>query len=57
VWPPAILARTPIALGCAALITAGAIVRMVCEEGLLIGQYPDYAAYAQTTKRMVPYLF
>jgi len=57
VWPPAILARTPIALGCAALVTAGAIVRMVCEEGLLIGQYPDYAAYAQTTKRMVPYLF
>jgi protein-S-isoprenylcysteine O-methyltransferase Ste14 len=57
VWPPAILARTPIALGCAALVTAGAIVRMLCEEALLKHQYADYAAYAQRTKRMVPYLF
>lgn len=57
VWPAALLARTPFALGCAALITAGAIVRMLCEEALLTERYPDYAAYARTTKRMVPYVF
>ena len=38
-------------------VTAGAIVRMLCEEALLMHQYADYAAYAQRTKRMVPYLF
>lgn len=57
VWPPALLARTPIAIGCAALVTAGAIVRMLCEEALLVQQYPDYAEYARTTKRMLPYVF
>ena len=57
VWPPAMHAHTPLALGCAALVTAGAIVRMLCEEALLVQQYPDYADYARTTKRMVPYVF
>lgn len=39
------------------LLIAGAIGRMLCEERLLIDAYPEYRAYAQATKRMVPYIF
>jgi len=57
VWPGAIARASPAAIGFAALITFGAIVRMLCEEYLLVRQYPDYAEYARTTKRMIPYVF
>ena len=57
VWPAAINSGSPLALGCAGLVTAGAIVRMLCEEQLLIQQYPEYRDYARTTKRMIPYVF
>jgi protein-S-isoprenylcysteine O-methyltransferase Ste14 len=57
VWPPAIANGSPLALACAALVTAGAIIRMLCEEQLLNQQYPEYRDYARTTKRMIPYLF
>lgn len=57
VWPPAIHSAWPLALAFAALTTAGAIIRMLCEEQLLVRQYPDYRDYAQTTKRMIPYVF
>lgn len=40
-----------------AIMIAGAIVRMLAEERLLVQRYPDYAQYAQRTKRMVPYVF
>lgn len=39
------------------LVFAGALVRMLCEEHLLIEAYPEYREYANTTKRMVPYTF
>jgi len=39
------------------LLIAGAIARMLCEEHLMVGAYPEYRAYAQATKRMVPYVF
>jgi protein-S-isoprenylcysteine O-methyltransferase Ste14 len=39
------------------LLIAGAVSRMMCEERLIIEVYPEYRDYAQTTKRMVPYIF
>jgi protein-S-isoprenylcysteine O-methyltransferase Ste14 len=39
------------------LLIAGAVGRMLCEERLIIEVYPEYRAYAQATKRMVPYVF
>jgi protein-S-isoprenylcysteine O-methyltransferase Ste14 len=57
VWPPAIFSGQWLALGFAALVTAGAIIRMRCEEQLLNQQYPEYRDYARTTKRMIPYVF
>lgn len=57
VWPPAIAAGSALPIACAALITAGAMARMLCEEYLLVRQYPDYENYARVTKRMIPYVF
>ena len=57
VWPPAMAHRATLSIACAALISVGAIVRMLCEEYLLLRQYPDYAEYARVTKRMIPYVF
>ncbi len=39
------------------LLLVGAVGRMLCEERLIIEIYPGYRDYAQTTKRMVPYIF
>ena len=41
----------------AAVVTAGAAVRMVLEEQALRQRFPAYAAYAAATKRMLPYVF
>ena len=45
------------AAGMAVLVTAGGVLRMLVEESLLRRSYPEYAEYARTTKRMVPYVF
>jgi protein-S-isoprenylcysteine O-methyltransferase Ste14 len=39
------------------LMTAGALVRMLCEEKLVVEVYPEYREYAARTKRMIPYVF
>ena len=56
VWPGAIARHLPAAIGFAALMSLGAIVRMLCEEYLLVRQYPEYVEYARTTKRMIPFV-
>jgi len=40
-----------------ALLLAGAVGRMLCEERLIIEVYPEYREYALATKRMVPFIF
>jgi len=39
------------------LVAAGAAVRIVAEETLLVGRYPEYRDYARRTKRLIPFLF
>jgi protein-S-isoprenylcysteine O-methyltransferase Ste14 len=39
------------------LLFIGGLVRMLSEEHLVTQAYPEYRQYAETTKRMVPYLF
>ena len=41
----------------ALVATAGLAVRMLAEETLIIGKYPEYAGYAGRTRRVVPFLF
>jgi protein-S-isoprenylcysteine O-methyltransferase Ste14 len=43
--------------GLAALLTLGAVIRMLCEERLVVERYPEYREYARKTSRMVPYVF
>jgi len=38
------------------LATALTAVRIVAEEKLLVTMYPEYGAYAQATKRVVPFV-
>jgi protein-S-isoprenylcysteine O-methyltransferase Ste14 len=45
-----------IAAGGGALITVGAIVRMLMEECMLVTQYPEYRDYMRRTRRVVPYV-
>ncbi len=47
-WPAAVLCG---------VVLAGALVRLRCEEVLLVARYPEYAAYAASTWRMIPYVF
>jgi protein-S-isoprenylcysteine O-methyltransferase Ste14 len=57
IWPAAIAHESWVAVGLAASLTVGAIVRLLCEESLLRVQYPEYAAYAARTTRMIPFVF
>ena len=57
VVPAAIVAGTPKAFAFAALVVAGGIVRMLCEESMLVRQYPEYADYMRTTRRSIPGAF
>ncbi len=45
-----------VAAGLVLVILLGAVVRMLLEERFLVGRYPEYAAYAARTKRMVPFI-
>ncbi len=39
-----------------AVVAAGAVIRLRCEEILLIRKYPGYAEYSRRTKRLIPWL-
>lgn len=36
--------------------TAGLVIRMLAEEQLVTQRYPEYAAYATRTKRIIPFI-
>jgi protein-S-isoprenylcysteine O-methyltransferase Ste14 len=40
-----------------ALVLAGAVLRIHCEEALVAARYHDYAQYKATTWRMIPFVF
>jgi len=56
-WPPVLANLGVRPVLAALLVTTGAIVRMLCEERLLVTRYPAYLDYMRTTKRMVPGVF
>jgi protein-S-isoprenylcysteine O-methyltransferase Ste14 len=41
----------------ASAVSAGAAIRIVLEERALFQRYPEYAAYAATTRRVVPFIY
>jgi protein-S-isoprenylcysteine O-methyltransferase Ste14 len=48
---------SPTAIALAAAAVSATAVRIAAEERLLSLRYPDYRAYAATTKRVVPFVF
>ncbi len=47
-WPAAVIGG---------VVLAGSLVRMRCEEILLVRQFPQYIDYARQTRRLVPFVF
>jgi protein-S-isoprenylcysteine O-methyltransferase Ste14 len=45
------------AAGFGGLLVAGASIRAVAEERLLVERYPEYRDYARRTRRFVPLIF
>jgi len=56
VWAGALAPHSLTALLLAALVTAGTLIRIFCEERLLVERFPEYRQYAASTKRLIPYL-
>jgi protein-S-isoprenylcysteine O-methyltransferase Ste14 len=42
---------------CDGLVLGSAVIRIFCEESLVAARYPEYAQYAATTWRMIPYVY
>lgn len=55
-WAGAFSHAAPANFALAAVATLAIAVRVAAEERLLAARYPEYAAYAARTKRVVPYL-
>ena len=47
----------PPTIAAVALVVAGLAVRIAAEERAVLRMYPEYASYAQRTKRLIPWLF
>lgn len=54
--PPVLINHTSSSLALGALILIGAVIRMLCEEHLLIQRFPEYREYASKTRRVIPWL-
>ena len=42
---------------CGGLILGCAMLRMLCEEALVVERYPEYGQYKAATWRMIPYVY
>ena len=56
VWAGALDNFSLPACGWAALVTAGAVARMLMEERMLVDRYPAYAEYQRRVRRVVPFV-
>ncbi len=55
-WSTALDHHSVPAILAAVIVTIGAAVRMHAEETLLVGMYPEYAAYRARTARVIPFV-
>jgi len=56
IWTAVATHFSAIEMGLGVVITIGLVIRMLAEERLVIVKYPEYAAYASRTKRIIPYI-
>ena len=57
VWAAVVSHLSVLTLAVGIAVTAVVIVRVIAEERLLAGEYPEYHDYTRSTKALVPYLF
>lgn len=57
VWAGVLSHLSPASLAVGLVASAAAAVRIAAEEHLVVRRYPEYAAYAARTKRLVPHIF
>jgi protein-S-isoprenylcysteine O-methyltransferase Ste14 len=55
-WAGVATHASPLALSLAVLASAAVAVRILAEERLVVARYPEYAAYAAGTKRLIPFV-
>lgn len=55
-WAGALSHLSALSVAGAAIITAGAFIRMLSEERLLVEKYPAYADYRRRVKRILPFV-
>jgi protein-S-isoprenylcysteine O-methyltransferase Ste14 len=55
-WAAALSRPTVVNASLVVLASAMVAVRIAAEERLLLDRYPEYAAYAARTKRVIPYV-
>ena len=56
VWAGVTSHTTFLSVGLGVLVSAATAVRIVAEERLVTARYPEYAAYAARTKRLIPFV-
>ena len=56
VWAAALDYHTAASASAAVVCTAGAVVRMLSEERLVVERYPEYRDYMRRTKRVLPFV-
>lgn len=57
VWAAVVASLSFATVAAALAVTAGALIRIVAEERLLVEQFPGYREYAARTSRMIPGIF
>ena len=57
VWAGVLAHLAPLTIFLGVLATVGVLVRLRCEETLLIDRYPEYRDYSTRTKRLLPGLW
>jgi len=55
IWAGVASRTTLLSVGLGILVSAATALRIVAEERLVTARYPEYAAYAARTKRVIPF--
>ena len=55
-WAAAADHPSLLSFSAATLTTAGAVVRMLLEERMLVAKYPEYREYMRQTRRVIPFV-
>ncbi len=57
VWAGQVEAPGALPMALAAAVSLGMLLRMALEEQFLTQTYPEYSAYAQSAKRLIPFIY